>query len=635
MQFLKYIMLMFHIESKIIKNYWKNQLKLDKLLSLIINIHFMKSIYKLLFIILLSVSSWAQKNDDYVKHTVLKGENVTQIAKKYKVSPYDIYRLNPSAKEGIKEGEVLLINFILQDKKNKKEANKNIKKDLVVSEKYTVKEQETMYGLSKKFNVSQDELKEWNPIIVENGLQAGLELTIKKPNFQGVINQTDGAKIEAVKTPNESKSELVNVLNDSIKYQQYTILPRETLYGVSKKFNVSQMKILELNPILIEGFKEGLVINLPNSKLEEIQQNQNKVALVAKKSNEERTLVIFLPFDIAKMESDTVKSKSDYLKADKTLNIALDFYAGQLLALDSLKKMGYNLKVKIFDTESSVSKINEIIAKNDFSKVDAVIGPLFNNQIEQTALLLKKYNIPVISPLSSKTGKPFENIYYSRPTEQIEREELMKYFNENNGNILAIFSKKKVAVKEELQAQFPDLKTVPLTEKGDVTEVGIEALLMKEKKNFVILETESIGMTLNATGILSKLKLKYDIQLVVLKLYDVLDFEAIKIKSLTNLDLMYPSNNRNNNSGYYKSFAKKFKNTNNINPNAFATRGFDVTLDTVLRMYQDGGFIASTTEYASEQLESKFNYIKIENGNYNNAIYLHQFMEDLTIKQIK
>lgn len=595
----------------------------------------MKSIYKLFFIILFSVASWAQKNDNYVKHTVLKGENVTQIAKKHKVSPYDIYRLNPSAKEGIKEGEVLLISLILQDKKNKKESNKDAKKDLVASEKYTVKEQETLYGLSKKFNVSQDELKEWNPIIVENGLQVGQELTISKTNLQVIKDQTNGSKIEAVKTTNESKSDLVNIINDSIKYEQYTILPRETLYGVSKKFNVSQMKILELNPILKDGFKEGLVINLPNSKLEEIQQNQNKVALVAKKSNEEKTLVIFLPFNISKMEKDTLKSKSDYLKSDKTLNIALDFYAGQLLALDSLKKLGYNLNVKIFDTESTISKINEIIAKNDFSKVDAVIGPLFNNQIEQTALLLKKYNIPVISPLSSKTGKPYENIYYSRPTEQIEREELMKYFKENNGNTLAIFSKKKVAIKEELQAQFPDLKIVPLSEKGGVTEAGIEALLLKNKKNFVILETESTGMTLNATGILSKLKSKYNIQLVVLELYDVLDFEAIKIKSLTNLDLMYPSNNRNNKSGYYKSFVKKFKNSNNINPNAFATRGFDVTLDTVLRMYQDGGFITSTTEYASEQLESKFNYIKIENGNYNNAIYLHQFMEDLTIKQIK
>ena len=66
-------------------------------------------------------------------------------------------------------------------------------------------------------------------------------------------------------------------------------MPRETLYGLSKKFNVSQMRILELNPILNESFKEGLTINLPNTKLEEIQQNTNKTNLIAKKSSKEKT----------------------------------------------------------------------------------------------------------------------------------------------------------------------------------------------------------------------------------------------------------------------------------------------------------------------------------------------------------
>jgi len=53
-----------------------------------------------------SSSAFAQ---NYVKHVVAKGENITQIASKYKVTPYDIYKLNPDAQAGIKERDVILI----------------------------------------------------------------------------------------------------------------------------------------------------------------------------------------------------------------------------------------------------------------------------------------------------------------------------------------------------------------------------------------------------------------------------------------------------------------------------------------------------------------------------------------------
>lgn len=580
----------------------------------------MKTILLFSYILFFSFNSFSQINESYQKHTVLKGENVVQIAKKYKVSPYDIYKLNPSSKQGIKEGEILLINLILSEKIDLKSKIDSTSTTTILIDKYIVKEQETLYGLSKKFKVTQEDLLQWNPIIIEKGLKEGQLILINNPN----------------KSPQKNTLKISNQLaKDTVKFKEYKILPGETLYGISKKFNVSQIEILELNTFLKDGFKEGLVIKLPDFLNEKGEQILNKKKLEIKANNQEKTLVIFLPFNISKIESDSLKTINDYLKTDKTLNITLDFYAGQLLAIDSLKKLGYNLKVKIFDTESSVNKINEIISSNDFSKVDAVIGPFFNNQIEQTALLLKKYNTPVISPLSSKTGKAMDNIYYSRPSDQIQREELMKYFKQNNGNVLAIFNQKKIAIKEELSAQYPELKVVPLLEKGELSLSNVELLLDVNKKNFVILETESTQMTLSTINILLKLKSKYKIQLVVLELYPVLDFEAIKMKSLTDLELLYPTNNRKNESNNYISFAKKFKSINNLYPNSFATRGFDLTLDTVLRMYQEEGFKASTSEYYSEQLESKFNYIKIENGNFNNAIYLHQYMDDLTIKQIK
>ena len=58
-----------------------------------------------LFTILVTVFSIslsvAEKQEKFIKHTVLKGETITQISQKYKVTPYDIYRLNPDSQKVI------------------------------------------------------------------------------------------------------------------------------------------------------------------------------------------------------------------------------------------------------------------------------------------------------------------------------------------------------------------------------------------------------------------------------------------------------------------------------------------------------------------------------------------------------
>lgn len=636
-----------------------------------------------LLLLIISINSFAQPNKDYVKHTVVAGENVTQIAKKYKVTPYDIYILNPESRNGINENEVLLIrlkDYKIESSDSKKEKEKKEKIEEPNSvETYIVQPKDTKYSLSKKFNITIDDLDNWNKVVVRDGLQEGQVIFVKKPldpknviptvvkdsildSGKYIIQPEDtkygiAKKFElTIEELEELNPEIVDnfpvgieiavtkkgkraIVKEKKEYEQYIIKPKETLYGVSKKFNVSQMEILKLNPELKDGFKEGLTINIPNDNLEVIENTIDKSRLVVKKSDVQKTLVLLLPFNFPLIESDSIKSKTDFLKSKdgKLTNYALDYYSGAIIAIDSAKKLGYNLKVKIIDFESTKkgNNINSIVAKNDFSKVNAVIGPFINSQVEEAAILLEKYKIPIISPLSSNNGKPYGNIFYAMPSEELKREVLFEHFKKNDGNVLAIFSNKKQQNKETLLAQFPDLKIVPISERGGVTSESIVSLLDPTKKNYVILDTEKTGLILNSTGILGGLKSKYDIQLVVFELYNALDFEEIPMKRYTNLKMMYPSITKDNQSGYYKSFAKKFKNANGINPNQYVTRGFDVTLDTILRMYQDNGFVNSTTGLTSEQLESKFNYRKIEAGNYNTGIYLLQYTDDLTVEEVK
>ena len=44
-----------------------------------------------------------------VKHRIAKGETIEIIAQKYAISPNELYELNPSLVNGLKENEVILI----------------------------------------------------------------------------------------------------------------------------------------------------------------------------------------------------------------------------------------------------------------------------------------------------------------------------------------------------------------------------------------------------------------------------------------------------------------------------------------------------------------------------------------------
>ena len=60
----------------------------------------------LLFFFWISFNNFAQEN---IKHTVVKGETITNIFQKYNVTPSDIYSLNPEVLNGLQENNILII----------------------------------------------------------------------------------------------------------------------------------------------------------------------------------------------------------------------------------------------------------------------------------------------------------------------------------------------------------------------------------------------------------------------------------------------------------------------------------------------------------------------------------------------
>ena len=115
-------------------------------------------------------------------------------------------------------------------------------------------------------------------------------------------------------------------------------------------------------------------------------------------------------------------------------------------------------------------------------------------------------------------------------------------------------------------------------------------------------------------------------------------FEGINISNLdlSNLSFHYPSANRNINEETHDSFIQAYKREYNAIPNKYAVRGYDLTMDLLLRLASDEDlYKASDNSIETEYVENKFRYSKkLFGGFYNESAYIVKY-EDLQIIEVK
>ena len=112
-------------------------------------------------------------------HIVIPGETLYSIAKKYNVSVEDMKKMNPSAASGLSIGDELQIpgkpvEAVL--KRNDTQVTSTTT-TTTSNTSHTVAAGETFYSISRKYNVSVDDLKSWNPETTA-GLRVGQVLKL-------------------------------------------------------------------------------------------------------------------------------------------------------------------------------------------------------------------------------------------------------------------------------------------------------------------------------------------------------------------------------------------------------------------------------------------------------------------------
>ena len=402
---------------------------------------------------------------------------------------------------------------------------------------------------------------------------------------------------------------------------------------------LTQEELVNLNPALANGVEVGMVLKVPESASipQEVEIKKTYTSL-SKNSNDRKKLVLLLPFNLTKIEGDTVNSITNRLKKDKFLNMTLDFYSGALIAIDSAKSIGIPVDISIFDSQETKnsSNISAIHQQHNLETVDAIIGPFYQNNVEKTAALLSNTNVAVISPLSKDIGESLPNLYQTIPTADALKRAVFDYMIAKGGNIIAVVDKKKESARQFIQQNYSQVQFASLLENGSLSAANLKSLFVKDKMNYVVLATENTGMIKTTMATMMSVMASYSVELVIFEPNETLDTDEISFENLTKLKLMYPSITRENESTEALIFEKEYRKKNKISPSSYATRGFDVTFDTLMRLSQGKSYQETVDSTATEQVDNKFEYYKKPDGGYTNkGIYILHYDTDLTIKEVE
>lgn len=662
--------------------------------------------YFSLIILLLFSFSVVSQEKKFIKYSVLKGETVNKIAVKFKVTPFDVYKLNPDSQKGINENDVLIIPIIAS---TSEKAVLETVKPINTSRKsirHTVKPKETFYSIARDYNIDVNEIIQINQTIYKDGLKIGENILIPSQNeskassadkyiTKPTTTSSQEKAIYHVVAPRETKfgiakqygisiadlerknPEIVNglpigykliisgtknnndVLNHKVEkpkpvvqeltvekvvetqsikttkrngYANYEVRPGETIFSLSQKLNCTQEELIELNPRLVEGLKLGMILKVPGvGSFKEVKTEDSNFTNLSKKTfnGTKKKLVMLIPFNATKTPVD--------FKKDAFLNMTLDYYSGVLMAIDSAKTLGLNIDVKIFDSQESKisSDVVNIVKNNNLQNADAVIGPFYQQYVEQVAELLSANNVPVISPLSKETGKAYNNLYQTIPPSQVSKEAVFDYMKRNNGNIIAVISPKKITDKEFIKNNYPGVKIVTLNENGELNPDNLKALFVKDRLNYVVVHSEKTSMILSTTTLMLNELANYKLQMVIIESNDTLDFEEISLKRLAILKMLYSSISIENDSPEALIFKNAYKYKNKVFPSQYAIRGFDITFDTMLRLSQESSFEETALNVKTKQIESKFEYVRDTQLEFvNNGLYILEYQEDYSVKKM-
>ena len=527
---------------------------------------------------------------------------------------------------------------------------------------YTVKKGETIKGIAKRLGIKTKDLLILNPDIGRKPV----------PETLIIIPNNEYQQIEETAIPVENNNSIIvseeipdkeeEIINDFILHK---VQKGDTFYNLTRAYNVSKDQLNQLNPSI-----DSLGLQL--DMLLKIKPIEDEDLLVLYRDTIQENAVVklamMLPFRA--IEYDTIDAK-DIFKTNRLVNITTDIYLGASVAIDSLKKLGIDIELSVFDTGRKDTKLDSILAVTDFDNIDAIIGPLYSEEVPKVA---NRSGIPVVFPVYSKNQTRFSSskIIKTFADREVHQKALIDHVLANyaNENILIIGDSSATSIRNSdliksklLQHDSINEALIIYPNQGYIRKDYVINALKPDVGNWVILATDKRVISSDVINSLISLPVEEpeeeedeedekndkesdepEMQILpedtVIKVFGIFkssQFDKIDNNKLAKLGFTYTSDTfTDKNSPEIQLFHSQYLKKNYAYPSYYATKGFDILFDIGIRLASGKKLKETFKDGISFRLESKFEYSKsLFNTSSNKGIYIIEYNPDLTLTRIK
>ncbi|WP_428741991.1 LysM peptidoglycan-binding domain-containing protein [Tenacibaculum sp.] len=607
----------------------------------------MKKLQFLLLVCILTFAVSCGQQKRYVSYKVQEGETMRDIADRLDMKTKDLLRLNPDVGRRPEANTVIVIPNI---KKNASSSTSSAKEEttdnttdedtttnntndvddtvfqqtIVEYETHTVEKGETVYRITKQYGITKEDLIKYNPEytnIQSNNLSIGQVLKVKA----------------ITKTITIDKDEVLK------KFLTHTVKSKETMYSLTRFYNVSKEDLIRLNPEYPDLVDNKLSIGqlLKIKPIEEVKGSEN-YAFYKDSIQEDVSinLAILLPF---KAQEYSDKSSKNIFEGNQLTNMVTDFYMGAEIAIDSIKKQGVSVYVDVFDTGNRGKNIPAILENKKLENIDVVIGPFYSDKAEVVA---KGVDAPVIFPHYSSKQNKFSSSKLVKTSPEKSRyiEYLASYLKDSyKDQEIFIVGDDKSTTNDEVSKIVSELRKhdsindihILKPEDGYIKRERFTKKMSSKRHNWVIIASNDNVVVADALN--SMISLPDEIKVQVFSADKNGAYNKIDNNKLASINFTYVSNTYADEDAIEtKVFNEKFLAKNNTIPSEYAIKGFDITYDILMRLASGDNLSSTFKKGVSLRVENKFDYRKKMFGSSSNeGLFIVKYNKDLSLSRLK
>ena len=528
----------------------------------------------------------------------------------------------------------------------------------VVMYVHKVKAKETLYSISKAYNVAIDEIVRNN-----DSLKAGLKegSTIYIPSREAAAVTADDAPAQEAHTTELAASSWETewkLSGENIKKysrKKHTVKWYEQLADVAAKYNVPAEAIVSFNNLKDTQLKKKQVLYIPNNEFLVLLEKKAAEAADAETpvaANETQEIIETVTEEIVVKGSDTVRiayilplNLADTLGANSNF---MDFYSGALLAANRMKEEGMEITIDLFDNS----------ADNIEPGTNYVVGPVRASDMAKFLNVHSNKGYHIISPMDMSSEQFIEGngMFIQAPASQkAQIHNLVKLFAGKctpQNNAVVIYEKGEsdsALVKETLDLL--DTLGVNYTQisygilEGREILEKLMPLFQPQMENLVLVPSNSeafVNDVVRNMNLLHTNPLEENRRAVTLfGTPRWRNFETIEVDYFhrMNLHLSLPYFVDYSNADV-KDFLMKYRALYNGEPTPFAFQGYDIT-GYFLTLHKNYGNRFSRVAGLEEtrMLQSKFNFVQNDssqpNGFENTGTVNIMYNNDYTISVLE